>query len=1298
MRRILLGLLILWGYSFAQAQNVENQIIASQYGQFQVQGTGENSYVFSPTACQVTAGNKNFSALRQGVPVRIVDPGNHALDETVNAGLVNISVCSVQLAARNRHVPPFYLTSGTAGLQEAINANAASGPANTIIIETGFYALGGTTSVITSVTGGTANLGIVDVTTTPYTWYQWNGANYATVSGGNGSPGGANGAIQTNSRGNFAGTVINGLVKGNDTGALSAAVPGTDYQAPTFFSCSGGITCPPTGNTYNFNYSGLAGSGNVASQLQYAVGGYQVTGTTIGSPGNMFAVPNGLSAALMQSAVDVQSSDSVLHINGPEFPFTNPSNFRVQDNRPGVRPWSVTNSGAACNTVLDFGSVTAGSNILNLDAGSFAPTDAGDSGTNLGAKWISMVGKVAGVPTRFDAYITGVYNSSQATLSANSPFAASDYSVTVGNDDTSQLSQAVSYAQNGNARLTFPSRGLCWTRTAPLALTGAHFEGQPGGGIVGGAGIDTLTGASSDIERLPIFVDSRIDATKAWSWDNNGTSTAQTPMYRPVGVMTPSSNNPLGPGWIRGSEPYGVGAYNGVASTTSGSAVMCVLTPGAPPVGADVVFPYLASVLHTTVASMAGTCETGTPITLSTTVPATVSQAEYFFGEPRGSAASGTAVQEIATAIPATGRIFPMTVNLKNPNNPEPGAESDFAPFGLIKIDSEECQYYGTSSYPMVTGQWIKLTSCAQNGTSAAAHAVGAAIVPLNPFNPSLPWPVSTINGAGNQTPAGAEYFPAFNIGNAAIAQPIANGSTFTGTGGFQDARVIGNTISAWPFTLPNGTGENPYNFQSTNSTAGFYMVPLPFNSAFKENSISGPQFGIWEGLPSQDNHNTIGGFTADTDIFDSNHISAGYDVGLIGGGTLAFTNNQLFSQNGPPNSGWYPFTLAAGSGGAVCVYMTADGPDDTFGLQRGQYSYPSEVFDAQISGNSYCEAENPTGGSSLVTTQPIDVLDFSSTTWPGLADMAGGAVYLGGTANHISGGPFTNGDSTPLIIEGSNETIDFASSSLSNTGINNNWGGSPVLVWGPNNSVTSTSSVGGDGRMSYGNNLATAAGQTNEFAITGNVTAPYVNSQSGFFGADTLNPVGAAGAAIGWTFDGTAENMMQSYSGCISGTGVNTVQCTLFLNGRTQQAPIIGPGQVLAAGKYIWTMSVREASGSAQSFGAYMSSSCGYIDSSHTNIPISTTWRNVPIGVVDLSGLAGCAAAVTINGTSTAAANIEIGYISLVPMPQQVPVQQNTPADTACSVPGSIVATDANYIYVCTGTGTIKRATLSAY
>ena len=1308
----------------ALAQNIEGQIVAAQYGEYRVPGTADNGYTFSPSACQVSTGGRNFTAFTEGAPVRIVD-GSPATSETVIAGLVDIRVCSVQLAPLHHHSPPFYLTSGTGGLQEAIIANSTgSQPApNTIILNREWYALGGSAAIIGSVKGNAA-LSLVDITQTPYIGYKWNGTQYAAVQIGGGCGGGCvntlngiSGGVELQADAGISITPAgNAIVIKNTGGAGVSSLNSASGNVSIEPGPSGTISVSAAGNAITIDQAGSVAAGGIVSGGPYNDTYYKASSQapTVGPSSNSYTLPaglssaqiNGITGALANSRIRIQAGDN-------HTPFTNPRNDKVVDERVDVpvAPRSVKEWGAQCDAQVAFGAVTAGSNVLNINNAygyALSQSDAGDSGTNLGAKWISIVGAVAGIPTRFDAYITGVNSAAQATLSANAPFTSlSNASITIGHDDTAQLSQGVTAAHE-QAVLSFPAAGVCWSRTGPVNVAGQSLEGQAAdtftGAILGGAGMDTLNvsggNAGQEISHLSIYLDARIDAAQPWNYDNNGATSPQAAMYRPAGLMTPHSNDPLGPGWVRGSEPYGLGAYNGVASTTSGSAAICVLTgPGsAPPIGADIVFPYLTSVLHTTVVSTAGTCGTGTPVTLGAPVPQSIGQAEYFFGETPGSSSSGAAVQEIANAIPATGRSFPMTVTLKNPINPEPGAESDFAPFGLVKIDAEECTYYSTSSYPIQSGSYLQLTACAQNGTASAAHTAGAAIVPLNPCNDSLPWPVTTINGAGNQTPSQAEYYPAWCLGNAAFSQPVYDGTGWSGSQSLYRAHVHDLQIVAWPAVIVN-SAENPYNFKVTNATAGMYIAALPFNTHFDHLNIGGAQFGIFETGASINTHNYfgLGAPTADTDIWDNIAINAGYDFDFLGGSTGTYSNLQLFSSNGPPATGWPGYPPASFTGAGVAGMWTALGPDDTSGLSRGQYSQPSECYNSMIF-NVYLEGES----GSLTETEPLWVMDCSATTWSGQGDISGGPDFIGGEGNHLSGALFNNGYNLPAIINSPNTTIDFATG-LANTVIGNTWGTSSLLVYSPNTRVTGQG-VGGDGRLSYGNNTAVVAGQTNEFANTGNTDPPYVNSQSGFFTAATLNPVGAAGSAIGWTFDGTAANITQGYSGCNTTPGSSTVQCTLFLNGATQQEPTVGPGQVLAAGKYIWTMGVRESSGAPQTFGAYVSNSCtGYIDTSHTAIPISTTWTNVPIGIVDFSGSTGCAISVTLNGTSSAPAQIEVGYISFAPLPQnlqaqQVTLPQTTPADNAACTPGAFLGSDGNYIYVCTASGTVKRTALSAY
>ena len=77
-----------------QGQNA-GQIIAAQYGEFQVSGSSSGGFSFPPATCQVSGGGRNFAAFTAGTPIKIVDsnpytPGGD-YDQTINTGLANVS-------------------------------------------------------------------------------------------------------------------------------------------------------------------------------------------------------------------------------------------------------------------------------------------------------------------------------------------------------------------------------------------------------------------------------------------------------------------------------------------------------------------------------------------------------------------------------------------------------------------------------------------------------------------------------------------------------------------------------------------------------------------------------------------------------------------------------------------------------------------------------------------------------------------------------------------------------------------------------------------------------------------------------------------------------------------------------------------------------------------------------------------------------------------------------------------------------------------------------------------------------
>src|SRR6202453_2477867 len=183
-KALLMVLAFVLCFSRAQAQSA-GQISAAEYGEFQVAGSTTGGFYFPPATCQVSGGGKNFAAFSAGTPIKIID-SNPSLTEVATPTSVYIGVCSVNMATAYTHAPPFYLTSGTGGLQEAITANQTNDGPNIILLTAEWYKLiapGNAASIIASV-HGIPDLGLADITTTPYTFYQWNGSQYAVVASG----------------------------------------------------------------------------------------------------------------------------------------------------------------------------------------------------------------------------------------------------------------------------------------------------------------------------------------------------------------------------------------------------------------------------------------------------------------------------------------------------------------------------------------------------------------------------------------------------------------------------------------------------------------------------------------------------------------------------------------------------------------------------------------------------------------------------------------------------------------------------------------------------------------------------------------------------------------------------------------------------------------------------------------------------------------------------------------------------------------------------------------------------------
>lgn len=186
MRRITFYLLVALALSIAAAAqsnpsvsvgqpangpaNVAGVLYAANFAHWSVPPGSAGGFSWtSPNQCFVASGGATFPAFNTNAPITIVDTGTPANTETVTptTALYGSWGCSVGLPATHSH-KTYYLTSGTAGLQEALNY--AGGSDAVVILTADWSALGGTTAMITSSAAG-ANTSVLDMRTSALVAY-----------------------------------------------------------------------------------------------------------------------------------------------------------------------------------------------------------------------------------------------------------------------------------------------------------------------------------------------------------------------------------------------------------------------------------------------------------------------------------------------------------------------------------------------------------------------------------------------------------------------------------------------------------------------------------------------------------------------------------------------------------------------------------------------------------------------------------------------------------------------------------------------------------------------------------------------------------------------------------------------------------------------------------------------------------------------------------------------------------------------------------------------------------------------
>ena len=215
--------------------NVAGLLYASNFGQWQVPKGNLGPYSWNSSSyCYANTVGVTFSAFTVGTPLLLVDEVNSAVSEFVTptivtaipAGPGTTGSCAITVAPVNPHTY-FHFTSGTYGLQEAINWAGTN--VYTVVLTPDWALLGGTTGMITAATGNTS-VSILDQRTAGAFVYTWNGSAYVQ-SGGN-TPGGSTGQVQYNNAGTFA---ANANLTTDGNGNLTAAgtvAAGTAVSTP----------------------------------------------------------------------------------------------------------------------------------------------------------------------------------------------------------------------------------------------------------------------------------------------------------------------------------------------------------------------------------------------------------------------------------------------------------------------------------------------------------------------------------------------------------------------------------------------------------------------------------------------------------------------------------------------------------------------------------------------------------------------------------------------------------------------------------------------------------------------------------------------------------------------------------------------------------------------------------------------------------------------------------------------------------------------------------------------------------
>lgn len=983
--------------------------------------------------------------------------------------------------------------------------------------------------------------------------------------------------------------------------------------------------------------SGGGGGGGGFTLNQYEIGSNTGGGTPILSHTNHYVLPTGLTTSQINAIITARPTSVIEIQNGDaRTQFANPKTIsgntyymgtKIQDNRTDVNGHTtpVTDKGAACDRRL-------GAFQVSVANGASVMTGAAwfTSALTLGKTFV-FVGNVGGTPTAYEPKVTSFVNASTVNLDTAAPFAITNTSnYYYGTDDTAAIAQTftdASVSNQGNnvgaMAVSFPA-GVCMSHTITLngvawqglnpTLSKIHFFPGEDGFATPDPAVFSAQNGGNDVNDhdVGITIDNSIDATLPWQLVANGTTVSVPAMYRPTGVKTIWANNPLSAPWL------GASPGNGVAAVTNGSASIAIQSSETVPAnGAFLVFPYAnGGIFVTTVLS-----QSGHTVTMNNIYPGTTAaQAEWF---------TGSSPQKTTVDFPNSGtRTYPFTLQVFNPTYYDPKSESGLAPFGLVQIGNEQCNYFYNSR---VSPYSLRVVSC--TGT-VADHPVGSYLQPLNPFKPQYPWPVIPSINAGDTTPTLASFYPAFNVGAAGLSSPISNGTSVAGTNGIFAFSHIHDLVINFTHNLQN-------------SAAGMYMVQLPYKTQFSQILIDEAFYGIEEGVPSINNHNYFAAQpTADATTFDGITIRAVDIMNVIGGANTHYSNFDAYTA-----AGGLPYPISAG---AVSGYAYSFGWDD-------QNGGTAQFISASYIDNMYLEPENPGG---LMPLNELDCYGCEIHSW---INHGGGDFLVGGANAHFYSTDFNNSVNEPLVNYGPGTTSDEGSllgtqpkSNVYHTGAVLNYAPQNTSLLGTTDSAFA-SATGPQGSTALGGRAPLRA-QTGETFTFGNLTQPVTSLEDGLIYPDEFNTSFAfesQAANAGFNFDDTAP-VSHTSVGCSVGNNPNANYCLSFAF--NQNNIPIGKGQRIVPGLYNLAISMKDDTTANNTATVTIGSSCTGVLNRFT-FPITNSWPSTRAqwftAQVDFSSAtaAGCSFQFGWEGDGTSDVN-RASIVALTPVPEFLSVQ----------------------------------------